>query len=100
MEITEEQKKKVKFKTHTCTIHILGEAKEYTYENVIWLSSNKKWIFYITSDDHFQIEKIDDIIGDLPHLYDNDEISYNDRYRIPKYIQDKVEKTLIKITKQ
>ena len=100
MEITEEQKKKIKFKTHTCTIHILGEAKEYTYENVIWLSSNKKWIFYITSDDHLQIEKIDDIIGDLPHLYDNGEISYNDRYRIPKYIQDKVEKTLIKITKQ
>ena len=84
MEITEEQKKKVKFKTHTCTIHILGEAKEYTYENVIWLSSNKKWIFYITSDDHFQIEKIDDIIGDLPHLYDNGEIYYIDRNRIQK----------------
>ena len=62
MEITEEQKKKVKFKTHTCTIHILGEAKEYTYENVIWLSSNKKWIFYVTKGGHFQIVKIDDII--------------------------------------
>ena len=99
MRITENQKKNIEFTIYTCTIDVLGRKKEITYNNVIWLSKNKRWIFYVNESDHFQIETIDDWIGDIPLLIDNESVLYDNPNNIPKYIRDKVKKTLIKLAK-
>lgn len=97
MRITENQKQNINFKTYTCRINVCGIEREIKYDNVIWLSSNKRWIFYINDCGHFQIEKLGGWIGDLPLLYDDDSVVYDNSYNIPKYIKDKVQKTLISL---
>lgn len=99
MRITENQKQNIKFKNYTCKIDVFGITKEVTYNNVIWLSSNKKWVFYVNDCDHFQVEKINDWIGDIPLLIDDDTVVYDNPSYIPKYIRDKVKKTLVRLRK-
>ena len=99
MRITENQKQNIEFKSYTCKINVLGTQKEITYDNVIWISKNKNWIFYVNDCEHFQIEKIDSWVGDLPLLYDNGMVGYNNPENIPKYIKDRVRKTLIRLSK-
>ena len=99
MRITENQKQNIEFKSYTCKINVLGTQKEITYNNVIWVSNNKRWVFYVNDCDHFQIEKLDSWVGDLPLLYDNDMVGYNNPENIPKYIKDRVKKTLIRLAK-
>ena len=99
MRITENQKRNIEFKSYTCMIDVLGTKKEITYNNVIWISNNKRWIFYVNDCEHFQIEKIDSWVGDLPLLYDNGMVGYNNPENIPKYIKDRVKKTLIRLAK-
>ena len=99
MRITENQKRNIKFKTYTCMIDVLGNEKEVTYNNVIWVSSNKKWVFYVNESEHFQIEKINDWLGDLPLLYNDGSVVYDSPDSIPKYIKDRVKKTLIRLAK-
>lgn len=95
MRITENQKQNIVFNTYTCKINVLGIEKEITYNNVIWLSNNKNWIFYVNECEHFQIEKIDSFIADIPLLYDDDSVVYDNPSNIPKYIKNKVRKTLL-----
>ena len=99
MRITENQKQNIEFKSYTCKINVLGTQKEITYDNVIWISKNKNWIFYVNDCEHFQIEKIDSWVGDLPLLYNDGMVGYNNPENIPKYIKDRVRKTLIRLAK-
>ena len=99
MRITENQKQNIEFKSYTCKINVLGTQKEITYDNVIWISKNKNWIFYVNDCEHFQIEKIDSWVGDLPLLYNDGSVAYNNPDNIPKYIKDRVRKTLIRLAK-
>ena len=99
MRITENQKQNIEFKSYTCKINVLGTQKEITYDNVIWISKNKNWIFYVNDCEHFQIEKIDSWVGDLPLLYNDGMVGYNNPENIPKYIKDRVRKTLIRLSK-
>ena len=99
MKITENQKQNIEFKSYTCKINVLGTQKEITYDNVIWISKNKNWIFYVNDCEHFQIEKIDSWVGDLPLLYDDGSVAYDNPDNIPKYIKDRVRKTLIRLAK-
>ena len=99
MRITENQKQNIEFKSYTCMIDVLGTKKEITYKNVIWVSNNKNWIFYVNDCEHFQIEKIDSWVGDLPLLYNDGSVAYDSPDSIPKYIKDRVRKTLIMLSK-
>ena len=99
MRITENQKQNIEFKSYTCKINVLGPQKEITYDNVIWISKNKNWIFYVNDCEHFQIEKIDSWVGDLPLLYADGTVAYDNPDSIPKYIKDRVRKTLIRLSK-
>ena len=99
MRITENQKQNIEFKSYTCKINVLGTQKEITYDNVIWISKNKRWIFYVNDCEHFQIEKIDSWVGDLPLLYGDGSVAYDNPDNIPKYIKDRVRKTLIRLAK-
>ena len=99
MRITENQKQNIEFKSYTCKINVLGTQKEITYDNVIWISKNKNWIFYVNDCEHFQIEKIDSWVGDLPLLYSDGSVAYDNPDNIPKYIKDRVRKTLIRLAK-
>ena len=99
MRITENQKQNIEFKSYTCKINVLGTQKEITYDNVIWISKNKNWIFYVNDCEHFQLEKIDSWVGDLPLLYNDGMVGYNNPENIPKYIKDRVRKTLIRLSK-
>lgn len=99
MRITENQKSSIKFESYTCMIDVLGTKKEITYNNVIWVSNNKNWIFYVNDCEHFQIEKIDSWVGDLPLLYNDGSVAYDNPDNIPKYIKDRVKKTLIRLAK-
>ena len=98
MRITENQKRNIKFKTYTCMIDVLGNVKEVTYNNVIWVSSDKKWVFYVNESEHFQIEKINDFVTDFPLLYDNGTVIYDNPQNIPKYIRDRIRKTLLNLS--
>ena len=99
MKITANQQQHIEFKNYTCKIDVLGQEKEITYNNVIWVSTNKRWIFYINDCEHFQIEKINDWVGDLPLLYEDGSVGYNNPENLPRYIKDRVQKTLIKLAK-
>lgn len=99
MRITENQKQNIEFKTYTCKIEVFGGKREITYDNVIWLSSNKSWILYINECDHIIIEKINDWIVDFPILYDSGIVAYDTPENIPKYVKDRVYKILVKLAK-
>ena len=80
----------------TTNIFIFGQEKEVTYKNVIWLSKNKNWILYVTDCDSIMIEKVDEFICDIPIIYDNKEVAFDNPYRFPKYVKEKVTSILRK----
>ena len=77
-------------------INIAG-IKDLLYTNVLWVSSNRKWVLYLNEDWHRIV--LEDVIngeGQFPIMYNDGSIAYDNPYIVPKYVKENIARCLNK----
>ena len=61
--------------------------KEFLNNNIIWISNNKKWIIKLEQwKNNKRIAITDNWYMDFPIIYHDNNISFNNPFKIPKYV--------------
>ena len=74
-----------------------GMEKEVIYNNVLWVSPNRKWILYVNEDYHRIV--LEDVIngeGQFPIMYNDGSVAYDNPYIIPKYVKENTSRCINK----
>ena len=89
-----DSEKDVKTREINLKIRTIGGEKEVTYNNVLWVSSNRVWILY-ESDYGIMLENTSQGTVDYPVLYDDGDIAY-DHFYLPDYVKKNVKRVFHK----
>lgn len=73
-----------------------GMEKEVIYNNVLWVSPNRKWILYVNDDYKIILEDIINGVGQFPIMYNDNSIGYDNPYIIPKYVKENTSRCINK----
>lgn len=73
-----------------------GMEKEVIYNNVLWVSPNRKWILYVNDDYKIILEDIINGVGQFPIMYNDNSIGYDNSYIIPKYVKENTSRCINK----
>lgn len=73
-----------------------GMKNDLLYTQVLWVSSNRKWVLYKNEDDRMLLEDVVTGEGQFPIIYDDGHVVYDNPCIVPNYVKENVSRCLRK----